>query len=280
MVYKPSLSLVIAVYNKPDVLRFVLATCNRQSFKDFEIIVADDGSGPEVREVVEESRVLYGFPIIHLWQEDMGWRKDKMLNSAIRSSSSEYLVFVDGDCLLGKDFLLDHWNQRESNRILFGRRVQMSERWFKTLTLAKVMSGEYEKIGMRELIDGLKGDTTYLETGIRIKNKLLRKFLFRNSIAMLGSNFSVHKKDMVTINGFDETYDEPGLGEDTDVEFRLSLIGVIGKSLRNLALQFHVHHPPPKWSLKSIKRLDAVKAAKNPRCMIGLDDSRELARVR
>ncbi len=112
----PDLSLVIAVYNRAEVLRLVLAALGRQSFGNFEVIVADDGSGLPVREVVEEAKKLYGYPVTHLWHEDSGWRKNTMLNKAIRASKSDYLAFIDGDCLPARKFLADHWNERESAR--------------------------------------------------------------------------------------------------------------------------------------------------------------------
>jgi glycosyltransferase involved in cell wall biosynthesis len=132
------LSLVIAVYNKPENLRLVLAACARQSFTDFEAIIADDGSGPEVSEVVEEAKRTHRYPIIHLWHEDNGWRKNVMLNNALRAARAEHIVFIDGDCLPGKHFLLDHWDEREAGKVLLGRRVETSERWSKALKMDKV----------------------------------------------------------------------------------------------------------------------------------------------
>jgi hypothetical protein len=87
---------------------------------------------------------------------------------------------------------------------------------------------------------------------------------------MLGSNFSVAKADLEAINGFDELYDGPGCGEDSDVQYRLSLAGVIGKSLRNLAVQYHIYHPARKVSDTCWDRFAMVKNTLEPRCRIGL----------
>jgi glycosyltransferase involved in cell wall biosynthesis len=266
----PKLSLIIAVYNKPENLRFVLAACGRQTFTDFEAIVADDGSGSPVREVIEEARSIYPFPINHLWHEDKGWRKNVMLNNAIREARADYLVFIDGDCLPGKHFLLDHWNEREPGKVLLGRRVEASERWSRALTLDKIQSGDFERYGWGEWMDGLRGRSLRVEDGIRIPNITLRTLLFRNVRGMLGSNFSIATKDLVAINGFDELYDGPGCGEDSDAQYRLSLIGVTGKSLRNLAIQYHIWHPPTKVSDACWDRFEAVKKTGEPRCRVGL----------
>lgn len=266
----PKLSLVTAVYNKPDALRLVLAGCTRQSFADFEVIIADDGSGPEVKEVVKEAQRLYAFPISHLWHEDRGWRKNTMLNNGIRAARAEHVVFIDGDCIPGRDFLLDHWKEREPNRVLLGRRVETSERWSKALTLEKVLSGEFEEYNWKEWSDGLRGKSLRVEDGIRMPSRLLRMLLLRNVHGMLGSNFSAAKKDLEAVNGFDELYAGPGCGEDSDLQYRLSLIGVKGKSLRNLAIQYHIYHPPTKTLQASWDRFQLVKAQRNPRCEVGL----------
>lgn len=266
------LSLIVAVYNKPENLRFVLAACARQLFKEFEVIVADDGSGPAIKDVIAEaSKHHYGFPVIHLWHEDKGWRKNTMLNSAIRASVTPYLVFIDGDCLPSQHFLLDHWNEREEKKVLMGRRVETSGRWSKALTLEKVYSGEFERYGLDEWLDGLKGDSLRVEDGLRIPSRLLRTLLLRNVRGMLGSNFSVAKEHLLAINGFDELYDAPGCGEDSDPHYRLSLIGVTGKSMRNLAVQYHIWHRQTKASDACWNRFEMVKKTNEPRCKVGLE---------
>lgn len=267
----PRLSLIISVYNKARELEFVLAACARQSFSEFEVIIADDGSGPDVRSVVDEARSRSPFPITHLCHEDHGWRKNAALNNAIRASMAEYLVFIDGDCLPSRHFLTDHWNEHEPDRVLLGRRVETSERWSRELTLEKVRDGSFEKYGWMEWYDGLMGKSMRVEDGIRITSRLLRTVLLRNVRGMLGSNFSVEKRHLVAINGFDERYEGPGCGEDSDIQYRLSLIGVTGKSMRNLAVQYHIWHPATKTSQASWDRFDRVKKTREPRCAAGLE---------
>lgn len=271
MITIPKLSLVIAVYSKPENLRLVLAACGRQSFTDFEIIIADDGSGPAIKTVVKEAQGLYSFPISHLWHEDKGWQKNVMLNNGIRSAKADHIVFIDGDCLPGKDFMLDHWNEREPNKVLLGRRVETSERWSQALTLERVTSGDFERYGVDEWIDGFRGKSLRVEDGIRMPSRLVRTLLLRNVRGMLGSNFSAAKADLVAINGFDELYDGPGCGEDSDVQYRLSLIGVTGKSLRNLAIQYHIWHPLTKVSDACWDRFEMVKKTGEARCKVGLE---------
>ena len=269
---QPDITLVIAVYNKPELLRFVLAACARQSMSNFEVIVADDGSGPEITAVVREARTLYQFPIGHLWHEDRGWRKNTMLNNAIRASHADYIVFIDGDCIPSRHFLRDHFTEREPGRVLLGRRVETSKRWASQLALDDITSGRFERYGWQEWMDGLKGDALRMEDGIRMPSRLVRKILLRNVRGMLGSNFSAWKSDLVAINGFDELYTGPGCGEDSDIQFRLGLAGITGKSLRNLAVQYHFHHPITKVSDACWDRFEAVKKSSNARCVKGLEE--------
>jgi hypothetical protein len=88
---------------------------------------------------------------------------------------------------------------------------------------------------------------------------------------MLGSNFSIAKEHLLAINGFDELYNGPGCGEDSDIQYRLSLIGITGKSLRNLAIQYHVWHPLTKGSDACWDRFEMVKRTTEPRCRMGLE---------
>ncbi len=265
------LSLIIAVYNKPEILRLVLAACTRQSYRNFEIIIADDGSGPGVRSVVDDARLRSQLPITHLWHEDTGWRKNTMLNNAIRASASDYLVFIDGDCIPGRDFLQDHHTEREERKTLLGRRVETSKRWSEALTEETIRSGRFERYGWQEWCDAFRGNALRIEDGIRIPSAPLRRLLLRRVRGMLGSNFSVAKRHLLAINGFDELYDGPGCGEDSDIEYRLSLIGVTGKSLRNLAIQYHVWHPLTKGSDACWDRFELVKKSTEPRCRRGLE---------
>jgi glycosyltransferase involved in cell wall biosynthesis len=270
-IMRPSLSLIIAVYNKPEILRFVLAACARQSIKNFEVLVADDGSGPAVHEVIDEYRRTAGVHLTHMFHDDRGWRKNTILNSAIRASQSDYLVFIDGDCIPSRRFMEDHWREREEHTVLLGRRVETSKRWSELLTVEAIAGGSFERLNWGVCLDGLRGDALRIEDGIRMPGSLLRKVLLRRVRGMLGSNFSVAKSDLVAINGFDEAYDGPGCGEDSDVQYRLSLIGVKGKSIRNLAIQFHVHHPLTTGSDACWERFERVKRTGQPSCRMGLE---------
>lgn len=269
MTRQPLLTLIIAVYNNHRALNFILHALHRQSFTNFEVIIADDGSGKEIAEIVNVAKRWMPFKIRHLWHADKGWRKNVMLNYAIRESASDYLVFIDGDCIPSHNFLEDHYTHREQGKILLGRRVEHGKRWAYTLTIDDIINGNFEHYSMNDLLDALSGVSARLEHGIRVTNPFLRSFTEKSS-GMLGSNFSTYKEHLEAVNGFDETYDGPGFGEDSDIFYRLNLIGVSGKSLRNLAIQYHLWHPQTRVAEKNRLRFEQTKLRNKPQCLHGL----------
>ncbi len=265
----PLITLVVAVYNNSRALQFILTALTRQTFKKFEVIIADDGSGQAVADVVNRAKRTSQFCIKHLWHADKGWRKNTMLNYAIRESSTEYLVFIDGDCIPSEHFIEDHFANREKGKVLLGRRVEHGKRWADSLTIGKISSGEFEHYTLRDIIDAIEGTSVRLEHGIRVTNPFLRSFT-EKSTGILGCNFSTFKEHLFRVNGFDELYVGPGFGEDTDIFYRMNLTGVSGKSLRNLAIQYHLWHPFTTVSDVNRKRFEAVRTRSQPCCKNGL----------
>src|SRR6185503_8713928 len=90
-----SVGVVFTTYNRPRDLERVLAGYARQTHKDFEIVIADDGSGRETRECVARARDEWQLDVRHVWHEDLGFRKCRILNRAIVETSAEYLILTD-----------------------------------------------------------------------------------------------------------------------------------------------------------------------------------------
>ncbi len=267
---KRSLSLIIPVYNTVQSLEYILTALQRQSMKDFEIIIADDGSGPDIRLLIEHIRHQFPFPITHLWQPDEGFRKNAILNKAIVASQTDYLVFIDGDCIPHREFLADHVRNRVPQSLLCGRRVNLSRQISDELTLNDIMSGRFERFSLRLLIDGLLAKSSNLEDGLRINNSSLRAILHRNKARILGSNFSVQKQLLEKINGFNEDYNSYGLGEDSDIAFRLQLLNVQLVSLRYQAVVYHLFHPTKQVSDENRCRYEGMIRVAEPICKNGL----------
>ena len=239
-----SVSVIISFYNKIEVLKLLIAGFERQSFKDFEIIIADDGSKNEVVESLNLIINNSSIAINHLWHKDNGWQKNIILNKAIQKARGEYLIFVDGDCIPHKHYVKDHYDNREENTILTGRRVKLSEKISKTLTTDLVSQGSLDKRFFSSvLMDSFFGKTKHIEKGFRlwgiIKQVYNRKKISRE---VLGCNFSLFKSELFTINGFDERYLGPGIGEDIDIDLRFCNNGGKIKLFKFGAIQYHVYH--------------------------------------
>jgi GT2 family glycosyltransferase len=233
-------SIIIAFYNKVRYLELVLAGFERQAEKDFEILIADDGSGEEavagIKRIIRNS----GLKIQHIWHEDMGWRKNIILNKAVSQAASEYLIFVDGDCIPHRNFVHEHLRNRKKGIILSGRRLNLSDRISGQLTAEMVRSGFLEKNILTWLIKGIRGEITHAEKGLYLP--WLRPVFRMKKKDLMGANFSISRNDLYLINGFDERYLAPTVGEDTDIEYRAGLAGIRIRSVRNLAVQYHLYH--------------------------------------
>ncbi len=235
-------SVIAAFYNNINYLKLVLSGFERQTEKDFELIIADDGSQEEVVKEIETIGSNYSFRIKHIWHPDKGFRKNRILNQGILASESDYLIFIDSDCIPHSKFVEEHLNERENDKVLTGRRVNLSQKLTNMLSEEKVKNGFLESNNLLMLEDALFGKSNYVEKGFYFENKFLRNLFNKKSRGLLGCNFSLHKENMFAINGFDERYEAPSIGEDSDVQFRLGLNGVKVKSLNHIAVQYHLYH--------------------------------------
>lgn len=252
-------SLIISFYNRIDYLKLVLAGLERQTFRNFQIILADDGSNQNVVREIESISKQISFPFIHIWQEDKGFRKNRILNSAIRNSSANYLIFIDGDCIPHRKFIEEHYTNRSFEQCLTGRRVNLSKQITNKLTFEAVKEGFLEKRMVPLIIDGLVGKSIDVEKGIYFESKTLREYFNKKKRGLLGCNISIHKADIERINGFDERYQAPSIGEDSDIQYRLELLGIKIKSLNNIAIQYHLYHEIQKRTEKNLELFSEVR---------------------
>ncbi len=115
-----TVSVIISTYNKPEWLEKVLWGFNCQTYKDFEVIIADDGSGPETKELIDIMRNKVSYNINHVWQEDEGFQKCRILNKAIVASTTDYIIMTDGDCIPREDFVQVHYINKEPGTFISG----------------------------------------------------------------------------------------------------------------------------------------------------------------
>jgi glycosyltransferase involved in cell wall biosynthesis len=239
---KYPLALSLAYYNSPHMLALTLAGFARQSFQDFEIIICDDGSRPEnvdrAMAILEELQI----PARHFWHEDLGFRKNRIMNWGIHHCQSEYMVFIDQDCIPHLHFMKEHHENRQKNAVLCGRRMDLTPWVSKMLTPENVRNGFIERNYWWIAPTGLYMKDNNAGKGLYFKNSWLRKIANQKSRGIVGCNFSVHREELLKINGFDTRYEGAGTGEDTDIEFRMSLNGVQMLPFCNTAVQYHIYH--------------------------------------
>jgi len=238
----PKASLIISVYNDTQFLSVVLNSVKAQTFKDFEIIISEDGEHEHVRAFL--SNYPFENPWQHLTQQDLNWRKNRALNRAILATKSEYIVFIDGDTVLHPRFMEHHVHMAGEKLILGGKRLKMNEKLttlFLNGTLSPLKINTYLLTHLPFL---RKAGIRFPEEGFYINPNGILGFIpkKRHLKNLTGCNMSFSKKAIMAINGFDEDYTLPAIGEDIDLIWRFQKAGFQLGSVRNLAVQYHLHH--------------------------------------
>jgi len=233
----PAVSVLVAVYERDDFLERIFVSLESQSFGDFEVVIADDGSGPRMAESVARWQGRFRHPILHAWQENRGFRKTVIVNRAVSLARGDYLVFIDGDCVLHHRFLERHHLRRRPRQALSGRRVMMDEALTARLTVEAVRSRRLEQpwfwwrhVKAHDRRNGIYAPWLY---GLRGG--------FNSRYEILGSNFSLHRADFLGVNGYDERIVGRGM-EDVNLKVRLVNGDVAVRCIAQEAIQYHCHH--------------------------------------
>ncbi|MBV1882690.1 MAG: glycosyltransferase [Pseudomonadales bacterium] len=272
---KPVISLIVSIYNNVKALELVLSSLSQQSFSNFEVRLSDDGSNPASVSEINKLMSTFAFPIKHIWHPDRGWNKNTILNKSIMATTTPYIVFIDGDCLLHQHFMMEHYSSQELQTVLTGRRVHLSSKISGQLTTDLIASGYLEnKILLNSYLTSIGSNSRSLEQGWYIKSKAIRQYLNRKDKGVLGSNFSVSKQNLLDINGFDERFVHPAAGEDTDIEARFRRNGLSVKTIRNQAIQYHLFHKQLGRDPERLKYLDENNANKITYTPFGIDRNR------
>jgi glycosyltransferase involved in cell wall biosynthesis len=251
------ISVVISTYNAVPWLEKTLWGYHNQAFKNFEIVIADDGSGPETKELLEAMTEIVSFPIIHVWQEDEGFQKSRILNKAILACNAEYIVMSDGDCIPRKDFLQVHQDNKEPGYFISGGYFKLPMDISEMINKEDVLSGVcFEKKWLKER--GLKKSFKNNKlTKKKSKAKFLNKITTTNP-TWNGHNASGWKKDILTVNGLDERMQYGG--QDRELGERLMNLGIKGKQYRYSAICLHLDHKRGYKNEESISKNLAIRA--------------------
>lgn len=253
---KPYVSVIFTTYNQPDWLKWVLTGFNCQTYKDFEVIIADDGSKDETRRVIERFKKDSTYPIKHVWIEDKGFRKCNILNLAIEKSQGEYLIFTDGDCIPRKDFIETHLKYKSPRHFLSGGAARLPMNLSKAITGEDILSGRiFSNRYLSKMIPGQKYFSLKL-----IKNRFITTVI--NTLTPCkptwnGNNASCYREHVLAANGMDERMKYGG--EDCELGERLTNMGVTGKLIRHKAASIHLDHPRGYVRQEHIRRNEAIR---------------------
>jgi glycosyltransferase involved in cell wall biosynthesis len=254
---KFKVSIVISTYNHPIWLQKVLWSYELQSEKNFEIIIADDGSTSETKLVIDEFIKNSTLQISHVWQEDNGFRKTKILNKAILQANADYLIFSDGDCIARQDFVAKHLMLRKKNRFLSAGYIKLSKEISKSISKENLVSQAcFEADWLLAL--GLKKNFKINKlTSFGFKEWFLNTFT-PTKATWDGCNVSGWKEDVLKVNGFDERMEYGG--EDREIGERLSNLGVKGMQARYSLILLHLHHKRPYKNETSAQKNKKIRA--------------------
>lgn len=233
------ISVIIATYNRPDALQAVIEGCFRQTDMDFEIIVADDGSGTATRACVAALQARSPVPLRHVWQPDQGFRLSMARNRGVLASTGEYLLFLDGDCIPRRDYLAQHRRLAQRGFMVTGSRILLNQQ-----TTAQVLDGKLD-VQPERAIDKLRlrlrgkiGKLPQLLVTLPDIGRKRRRFSFRR---IKGCNLGVWRTDLERVNGFDESFLGWGY-EDSDLVARLFNAGVLRKDGAYATEVLHLWH--------------------------------------
>jgi glycosyltransferase involved in cell wall biosynthesis len=250
-------SVIISTYNSIQWLEKVLWGFSVQTNIDFEIVIADDGSKEETKEKIEELQKLISIPIIHVWQEDDGFQKTKILNKAILASNTDYLIFTDGDCIPREDFVKVHLEFREKGYFLSGGYFKLPMGISNHITKEDIVNQNCFKLKWL-MKNGFKSNMKTIKfTTSTFWSRLLNRFTPTNP-TWNGHNASGWKKDLLAVNGFNEEMKYGG--EDRELGERLKNRGLSSKQIRYSAFCLHLDHARGYVSEEVWKKNNAIRA--------------------
>ena len=235
-------SVIISTYNQPEWLQKVLWGYENQTESDFEIIIADDGSTSATKDVIDNFIKTTPIKIKHVWQEDEGFQKTKILNKAILQTSSDYLIFTDGDCIPRKDFVETHLRFQKESCFLSGGYFKLPKTISERITKSDITKQNcfnlnwLMKYGLKKTFKANK------LTSYGFKAWFLNAFT-PTKATFDGMNVSGWKKDVLDVNGFDERMEYGG--EDREIGERLMNKGIRFKQVRYSTICVHLYHERP-----------------------------------
>lgn len=253
---QPALSVIISTYNALKWLEKTLWGYAVQTTNDFEIIIADDGSKEDTRLFLEKLALAYPIPITHIWQEDEGFQKSRILNKALLACNADYVLMSDGDCIPKNNFVEEHLAYREPGYFLSGGYFKLPLEISEVITEDDVMHQrcfDIEWLKNKGLKSSFKNNKI-TASGSRAD---LLNLLTPTNASWNGHNASGWKKDILAVNGFDERMQYGG--QDRELGERLINMGFKSKQIRYSALCIHLDHPRGYKTEETLKKNAAIR---------------------
>ena len=233
------ISVIMSTYNSVQWLEKVLWGFSIQTTTDFEIIIADDGSKAETKEKIEALKKIISIPIIHVWHEDHGFQKSKILNKAIIASTGDYLIFTDGDCIPRNDFVATHLKYSQKGYFLSGGYFKLPMKISESITKEDIFNQHCFDVNWLK-----KQELKLSYKAIKFKTygifASFLNFITPTKPSWNGHNASGWKSDLVAINGFNQEMQYGG--QDRELGERLLNNGVKSKQIRYSAICVHLDH--------------------------------------
>ncbi|MBD3843030.1 MAG: glycosyltransferase [Campylobacterales bacterium] len=237
-------SIIIPTYKDVQALGLILDALKLQTYKNFEVIVAEDDDSKEVAEFLKN--YVCEYVIKHFFHENLGNRKAIIMNKALLHVSGEYIIFIDGDTIPYSNFIEAHVLLSEKDAILCGRRVNLGDNVSKDLRENKITALEIEKKYLRNYRYLHDDNIRHYEQGFSFRaNSAIQQIMgkLNKNVHILASNYSCYKDAIFAVNGFDENLPFAPNRDDTDLEWRLKSAGYKMKSCKYCANLLHLNHP-------------------------------------
>lgn len=228
-------SLMISTYNWKEALSLCLYSAFRQTVKPCEILIADDGSRDDTRQLIEYMRSKTDIPIVHIWHGDKGFRLSAIRNRSIERAKGDYIIQIDGDVLLDKHFIADHLELAEKGYFVCGSRVLLGR--LSTIRLFRGVESHPAllKQNLSSLMNAFRSR--------RLRQYMANRYAKHSMRRIRGCNMAFWKEDLLRVNGYNEALEMWGQ-EDAEIAYRLVNVGIRKKQLKMGGVQFHLYHKP------------------------------------
>lgn len=268
------ISAIVTTYNREDALGTVLGALASQTDRNFEVVVADDGSDAATAELIARRQPQFANGLTHVWQPHRGFRAGEMRDRGILASRGDYCIFLDGDCVPRIDFIAQHRRLAEPGRFVTGNRVLLSEKLTRRILREQLQPGDWPLSTWLKL--RLRGDANRLAPLVPLPLGPLRNSKATAWRGARSCNLAVWRLDLETVDGFDTAFTGWGR-EDSDLALRLLHAGAWRKQGTFATGVLHLWHPPADMSQLPVNDglIEQVIARRAIRARHGLSSLRD-----